>query len=303
MSAPASPNASIPPLRHARSGWIRGVGFGLCLLVGVCSPWTATLSNAAPPLRITVDPGHGGSQIGASYRFADGVVLQEKTLSLRIGLRLRQLLERAGYAVTLTRSSDTAVNTGGLDLNGDGRVGLADELQARIDLANRAGSDLFVSVCLNGSSDPSARGTEILWNPNRRFSDRSQLLAKLTQSRMVADLAAAGYTPRDRGIRTDAALLGGDALFLLGPASKTIARPSQMPAIIGETLFLTNPADATALRDDRIVEAIAHGYFDGIQAYVSSTARAVTPTAVPLKMVPQTRFRPLRHLSPPVQTP
>lgn len=277
MSALASLNARTVSLPATRRSWIRAVGFGL--LLGVCSPWTAAPSHAAPPLRITLDPGHGGSQIGSSYRFADGVVLQEKALSLRVGLRLRQLLEQAGFSVTLTRSTDAPVNVEGRDLNGDGRVGLADELQARVDLANRAGSDLFVSICFNGSSDPSAKGTEIFWNPNRPFSDRNQRLAELTQAHMVSDLTAAGYAPQDRGTRTDAALLGGDALFLLGPASSTIARPSQMPSIVGETLFLTNPADATALRDDRILEAIARGYFDGVQAYFSSSVRAVTSRA------------------------
>ena len=272
MAGCERPNGTRPNAR-ATPGWIRALRFGVCLALVLGSLGTVAPANAtAQPLHITLDAGHGGSEIGASYRFADGVVLQEKTLTLRVALRVRQLLEQAGFLVTLTRSSDAPLNTAGLDLNGDGRVGLADELQARVDVANRAGSDLFVSICFNGSSDPAISGTETFWNPNRSFSDRSKRLADLAQTSMVADLAAAGYRTHDRGARTDASLLGGDALFLLGPKSSIIARPSQMPAILGESLFLTNPADATALRDDRIVEAVARGYFDGVQAYTRSAA-------------------------------
>jgi N-acetylmuramoyl-L-alanine amidase len=279
MARCARPNDTRANAR-ATAGWIRALRFGVCLPLVLGSLWTAVAAYAAAqPLHITLDAGHGGSEIGASYRFADGVVLEEKTLTLRVALRVRQLLEQAGFLVTLTRSSDTPVNTAGLDLNGDGQVGLADELQARVDIANLAGSDLFVSICFNGSSDPAVSGTETFWNPNRSFSDRSQRLADLTQMNMVADLAAAGYKTHDRGARTDASLLGGDALFLLGPKSRIIARPSQMPAILGESLFLTNPADATALRDDRIVEAVARGYFDGVRAYTRSAASGAAASA------------------------
>jgi N-acetylmuramoyl-L-alanine amidase len=182
---------------------------GLAVTCAMSTLPIAPAAHAAEPRRITLDPGHGGAEIGSSHRFADGVILREKDLNLRVALRLRQLLGRAGFVVTLTRTTDTSVNSNHQDLNGDGRVGLADELQARVDAANAAGSSLFVAICFNGSSDPSARGTEAFWNPNRPFSDRNRQLAERVQSAMVADLAAAGYTPRNRGANTDASLLPG----------------------------------------------------------------------------------------------
>jgi N-acetylmuramoyl-L-alanine amidase len=268
------------------------VGLAATLAIGMLPP--ANTAHAAAPLRITIDPGHGGREIGTSYRFADGVVLQEKDLNLRVAFRLRQLLQQAGFIVTLTRTTDTPVNIMQQDLNGDGRVSLADELQARVDAANAAGSNLFVSICFNGSSDASVRGTETFWNPNRPFSDHNRQLAERVQNAMIVDLAAVGYQTRDRGANTDASLLNGDAFFLLGRQSSIIARPSQMPAIIGEPLFLSNPADANALRDDRILEAIARGFFDGIHGYTASThnaapaAQSATPRPEPLS-APATR--------------
>ena len=225
---------------------------------------------AATPLRVTLDPGHGGSQIGASYRFADGVVLQEKALTLRVALRLRDLLIQAGYVVTLTRTTDALVNAKGRDVNGDGHISVADDLQARVDAANAAGSDLFVAIHFNGSSDTSVRGTYTFWNADRPFAGRSRTLAQNVQTSTLAALRSAGYASLDRGARTDAWLLGGDALFVLGPRSATVARPSQMPAVVAEPLFLTNPQDAVALRHDKIVDAVAHGFFDGIRRYASA---------------------------------
>lgn len=242
------------------------------------------IAAKAAPLHVTLDPGHGGPEVGASFRFADGLVLQEKALTLRVALRLRDLLEQAGYSVTLTRSTDAPVNLDQRDLNGDGRVGLADDLQARVDRANRASSDIFVSIHFNGASDPSVRGTYTFWNPRRPFADRSQRLAELVQAGLVSALRRAGHPTLAHGARTDASVLGGDAFFLLGPRSSIVARPSQMPAIIGEPLFLTNPQDAAALRDERVVEAVARGYFEGIQAFAATPPPAVdhpAPAAAP----------------------
>src|SRR5579864_183898 len=236
---------------------------------------------ASAPLRVTLDPGHGGDQVGSSYQFADVTVLQEKTLNLQVALLLRQLLEQNGYSVTLTRASDTPVNVAQQDVNGDGRVGLADELQARVDIANAAGSDLFVSICFNGSSDPTVNGSETFWNPKRSFAAANQRLADSIQRGLVTQLAAAGYASRDRGARTDASLLSGDSFYLLGPASNIVARPSRMPAVIAEPLFLTNPADAASLRDPRVLNAIAQGLFEGIQAS-SGLANRSSAQAQPL---------------------
>jgi N-acetylmuramoyl-L-alanine amidase len=236
--------------------------------------------------RITIDAGHGGREFGATYRFADGTVLEEKTLNLQLALTLRDLLEQAGFSATLTRATDTPVNVAQRDLNGDGRVGLADELQARADTANAAGSDMFVSICFNGSSDPSAKGTETFWNPQRSFGAANQQLAQHVQKGVVAQLSAAGSATEDRGAHTDASLLGGDAFFLLGPRSSSVVRPSRMPGIIVEPLFLTNPADANAVRHSSILGAIARGVLQGLEATLGSlhTARSEATTSPPTSL-------------------
>ncbi|MGI9147573.1 MAG: N-acetylmuramoyl-L-alanine amidase [Chloroflexota bacterium] len=216
---------------------------------------------------VTLDAGHGGTEIGTSHTFADGTLLAEKDLNLKVMLRVRDLLLQSGFQVVTTRTRDALVNTDKKDLTGDGKVTLSDDLQARVDIANASGSDIFVSVHFNGISDPNAKGTYVFYDPDRPFADRSKALADFVDQAVYGSLKNAGYTTVDHGATKDTAVLGGDHYYLLSPKTDAVARPSQIPAIIGEGLFLTNDDDATAASKDAIVEAVAHGYFEGIKAY------------------------------------
>ena len=207
---------------------------------------------------ITLDAGHGGKEIGASHAYADGSLLLEKEINLRVMLRVRDLLQQAGYQVTATRTRDAQVRS-------DGK--LSDDLQARVDVANNTGSDILVSIHFNGVADPNIKGTYVFWDPDRPFSDRSKAVAELVDASLSKSMREAGYTSVDHGATRDTAVLGGDHYYLLSPKTDAVARPSNMPGVIGEGLFLTNEDDANALRKDAIVEAVARGYVEGIKAY------------------------------------
>jgi N-acetylmuramoyl-L-alanine amidase len=216
---------------------------------------------------VTLDAGHGGSEIGTSHTYSDGTVLLEKDINLRVMLRVRDLLQQSGYQVTPTRTRDAQVNADKKDVNGDGKVTLSDDLQLRVDTANNTGSDVFVSIHFNGISDPNIKGTYVFYDPDRPFVDRSKSLAELVDASLARALKDAGYTTVDHGATTDTSVLGGDHYYLLSPKTDAVARPSTMPAVIGESLFLTNEDDANAIRKDAIVEAIARGYAEGVKAY------------------------------------
>jgi len=125
-----------------------------------------------------------------------------------------------------------------------------------------------VAVHFNGISDPTKRGTQTFYSEGRPFSARSKALAELVDARIVTSLSAAGFQTVDRGPTADTRVLGQDShYYLLGPESPIVKRPSAMPGIIGEALFVTNPDDAAGLRQPKVLEAIAKGYADAIQAY------------------------------------
>jgi N-acetylmuramoyl-L-alanine amidase len=216
---------------------------------------------------VFVDPGHGGKELGASLPLGDGTTLLEKDFNLKVGTRLAQILRESDVRPILSRTTDASVNDS-RDLTGDGKVNLTDDLQARVDLANEARADLIVSVHFNGVVDSSKRGTQVFYADGRPFSDRSRMLAELTQANLVKALKDVGYETIDRHATPDSRLLGQSShYYLLGPASSIIKRPSEMPGIIGEPLFVTNEQDANALRQERVLDAIARAYAEGIRVY------------------------------------
>jgi hypothetical protein len=107
----------------------------------------------------------------------------------------------------------------------------------------------------------------VFFDPDRPFSDRNKALAQMVDAALMKSMKDAGYTSVDHGASTDTSVLGGAHYYLLSPKTDIVARPSQMPGIIGESLFLTNADDANAVRNDAVVEAIAKGYTEGIKAY------------------------------------
>lgn len=82
--------------------------------------------------KIILDPGHGGSDPGATYNGR-----QEKDDALRLAMAVGQLLQNAGYDVEYTRTTDV-YNTP----------------FEKATIANNAGGDLFVSFHRNSSPMP-----------------------------------------------------------------------------------------------------------------------------------------------------
>lgn len=107
-------------------------------------------------LVILLDPGHGGSDAGASAS-SGGEILLEKDCNLLVALAVKERLEATGRAVVyMTRSDDTYVS-----------------LKARTDMLPDCGAQLFCSIHCN-SGAPGCfwrRGVGALW---RRISCRGR---------------------------------------------------------------------------------------------------------------------------------
>lgn len=262
----------------------------------------ATQAAAAQPRTrpkvIALDPGHGGPEVGAVHPGSRGrPPLTEKDSNLDMAFRLRSLLEAAGYQVVLTRETDrraTGESTGPTAFPAT-RL----DLQRRIDIANEAGADLFISLHSNGSPNPAESGVEVWYDPNRPFGAENVRLAGLVQRHILESLAAYGYRARDRGIKDDTTFRFFNGryipLFVLGPPRETtrtevirrgarpedvgfppdadvmMTRATQMPGVLVEMLFLTNDADAEVLRDPAGRDAIARGIRDAINAFFGAT--------------------------------
>src|SRR5258708_11433166 len=121
------------------------------------------LRARVPKMRIVVDAGHGGWDLGTVGRRG----LLEKDLVLEIAQRLGKLLEsRLGMEVIYTRQDDNYI-----------------PLDERAGMANQAQADLFVSVHANYSDLPSARGVETYYTTFFSAPDSEQAGAKDVDSK------------------------------------------------------------------------------------------------------------------------
>lgn len=220
------------------------------------------------PKTVAVDPGHGGPESGAVHRDSSGRLdLAEKEVNLQVALALEEQLAASGFKVVLTRRTDTAVNVPPTDRNGDGRIDNDDDLQARVDIANAAGADLLVSIHHNGGPAEMS-GSGAYYCRDHPLGAQSARLAALLRVHLLTQLGSLGYWPRDWGARDDAGLgKPYGHLFLVGPKTPRVARPSTMPGVVGEALFVTNGREAALLKQAEVREAIARAYHNAIVEY------------------------------------
>ena len=248
---------------------------------------------------VVLDAGHGGNEMGA---FAFGLVERESNLDF--ALRVESMLKAAGFDVLLTRrTSDRTHDITDEHPDAPDFVVNRPDLQARVDLANEAGADLFISIHSNGAHDPRASGVEVYWNGQRPHAAANERLALALQESVLGSLrSVAGYRAWDRGIREDSCWETSrwtgecSALFVLGPATEIKrervaalavdpaalgfapgqdvlrSRATQMPAALVELLFITNEWEAGVLKNEMARQAIAAGIVQGIERYFAETA-------------------------------
>ena len=218
-------------------------------------------------LRIVVDAGHGGWDLGTVGRRG----LLEKDLVLEIAQRLGKLLEsRLGAEVILTRNDDNYI-----------------PLDERAEMANHSQADLFVSVHANYSDLPSARGVETYYTnsfsaPNAKDLE-TRAGAASSKNPMVATLSAADLHDRIEQSRRLAASVQRSLYGTLSAdnpglrdrgvkeASYVVLTETAMPGILAEVSFVSSPTDEQKLRSDGYREQIAEALYRGIARYAAGS--------------------------------
>jgi len=218
----------------------------------------------APKLRIALDAGHGGWDLGGVGRQG----LLEKDLVLDIVERLGHLLEsRLAAEVIYTRKDDSYL-----------------ALEKRAEIANLAQANLFVSVHANYSDYPSARGVETYYTNTyasvkartedaddaavaglktinwtnvdiREKVHESRRIAASVQRSLYAMLAANNPGLRNRGVKE---------------AHYVVLTGTSMPAILAEVSFVSSPTDENNLQSSTYRQQIAEALYSGIAHYQAS---------------------------------
>ena len=119
---------------------------------------------------IVIDPGHGGFDRGG----IPGQRVLEKNMNLDVALRLKPILEKAGYKVIMTRSTDIFVPLG-----------------SRVAIANSYPNAIFLCIHFNSASRSGASGIETYF-----YSTESAPLAASIHSAVVG-----GAPSENRGVR------------------------------------------------------------------------------------------------------
>jgi N-acetylmuramoyl-L-alanine amidase len=230
---------------------------------------------APPKLRIALDAGHGGWDLGTVGRKG----LLEKDLVLDIVERLGHLVEsRLGAEVILTRKDDSYL-----------------ALEKRAEIANLSQANLFVSVHANYSDYPSARGVETYYtntysSVKARTEEADEAAAaglktinwtnvdireKVHESRRVAAsvqralyrmLAAKNPGLPNRGVKE---------------AHYVVLTGTSMPAILAEISFVSSPTDENNLQSSTYRQQIAEALYEGIAHYEASSRNVKIASASP----------------------
>ena len=243
----------------------------------------ASAGNIAHGVEVVViDAGHGGKFPGAHY---GGVY--EKDLTLKVALKLGKLIEEGmpGVKVVYTRKTDKALGTD-----------LATDLQARADIANKAGGDLFVSIHVNAAKSSAARGVETLimgespkeqrYNENALFENNREDLIDMSDERTAAIVRAyiqnlqftyGEYSMALARCIQNNYLKAGRHSRGIKPQLLRVLYATDMPGVLTEIGFMSNAQEMAYMKSEKGQDEIARSIYEGVRdysAYVLETRRA-----------------------------
>jgi N-acetylmuramoyl-L-alanine amidase len=182
---------------------------------------------------ICIDPGHGGTASTDSFRVGPGGE-REEWINLRIAQHLKDMLEKVGAKVIMTRTTDI-------------QVGLKE--RAMIALDNQA--DVFVSIHHNATADTSVNFPIIYFHGNAS-ENRTSLKLGYYLIKQIQSIMFDEETPIS---------LVSDHVIFPGSGTAVLRHTYGIPGVIGEASFFSNPSEEQKLKDNDYNRKEAHAYF------------------------------------------
>lgn len=182
--------------------------------------------------RITLDAGHGGTDSGA----VGPTGLKEKDVTLPITLKIKELLEDKGAIVSMTRTTD-------VDVYGPNATD-RQELQARVDVAERNRADLFISMHINANNNREIGGISTYYHAKSKYD--YDVANELNKSMLKTG------NFRDLGVRH---------------ANLYVNKRCSMPGALVEMLFISNRKEEKLLRSNWFRNKLAHAVAEGIENF------------------------------------
>lgn len=217
---------------------------------------------------IVIDPGHGGKDPGAR----GFQKTEEKDITLKVGLQLRELLSKQpGVRVLMTRDRDVFI-----------------ELEDRAKFANSNEADLFVSIHVNSHPSRAVKGIEIYHFGEAKDQRALEVAARengtpisntgvgleylladlLTTKKIEESLELAWnakeamvsqmngqYMVNDHGVKT---------------APFYVLRFTSMPSILAEIAYISNPDEEDLLKKPAFIRDVAQSLHQGIVSFLAN---------------------------------
>ena len=173
-----------------------------------------------------LDFGHGGKDSGA----VSANKTKESNIVLKIGMLVKNNLEKAGEEVVTTREKD-----------------LYYSLDYRTSKANKENCDYFVSLHMNSSTNKSAKGVEV-WV----YDEKSKVynLSKNICTNLSKDI----NTP-NRGVKVS--------------KNFYVLRKTKMPSLLIEIDFISNSTVENSLKDATYIKTIANSISNSLLTFVN----------------------------------
>lgn len=231
-------------------------------------------SSPASALHIVLDPGHGGLDTGAVHGAA-----KEADLVLKVAQQLKNILDNdRQFKVTITRTSDKNIT-----------------LPQRVEVAENAKADLFLSLHANAAEDQRAKGVEFFFQNNLQPDEESLFLASQENQMIINskelkeisggdDLSKKGdvaaivedlqrQNRMHQSLRLTQTLTrvwGADssaASATIKQAPFYVVSKTSMPSVLIEIGFLTNPREAKKLLSSDYQNGLAQKIYSALVSY------------------------------------
>lgn len=205
--------------------------------------FAASINNSTADKKIIlIDAGHGGIDGGGVAK--DGTL--EKDINLKISMKLKAELEKNGYIVVMTRSTDVGLY---ID-SGKIRKKKIEDLNKRCKLKNESKCDMFISIHLNMFPQEKYYGAQVWYSNN----DQSKKLAQLLQFNFQLNVDQTNK--RVEKCAKD--------------SYKILRCNDTMPSVILECGFLSNNMEREKLKTDAYQKIIANSINNSIINYYKS---------------------------------
>ena len=194
--------------------------------------------SKTPPIDenlLIIDAGHGGMDGGAVG--VNGTL--EKDINLKVSQLLKEIAEKNGKKVIMTRSEDVSLDTTESTKTRD---------KKRSDLENRRqilqnNNGIFVSIHMNKYDSANVRGAQVFYADN----DKSRTLATEIQNSLISGLND-----------------GNKRVAKPAPSSLYIFKGCNSAAVVVECGFLSCPEEERLLNSEEYQKKLAECIYNGI---------------------------------------